>query len=78
MKNQAPFSLSRLCVKLSWEIFRKLLTVVVGSSKGRGPGQAMCAHTAGFEGITTRGERAARIPSEPSLIGLFVPLAVDG
>ncbi len=37
----------------------------------------MCAHTAGFEGVT-RGERAARIPYEPSRLDLFVPVAVDG
>jgi len=37
----------------------------------------MCAHTAGFEGVT-RGKRAARIPCEPSRLGLLVPLAVDG
>jgi hypothetical protein len=50
---------------------------VVGSSTGRGPAQAICAHTAGFEGVA-KGERAARIPYELSLIDLFVHLTVDG
>ena len=37
----------------------------------------MCAHTAGFEGVA-KGERAARIPCEPSRLDLFAPGAVDG
>ena len=39
-------------------------TVVVGSSTGRGPAQAMCAHTAGFEGIA-KGERATGYHASP-------------
>src|SRR5215510_13873049 len=50
---------------------------VVGSSTGRGPAQAMYAHTAGCEGVT-RDERATGMPCEPSHPGLFVPVAVDG
>src|SRR5262249_49296138 len=50
---------------------------VVGSSTGRGPAQAMYAHTAGCEGVT-RDERATGMPCEPSGPGLFVPVAVDG
>src|SRR5262245_49382228 len=50
---------------------------VVGSSTGRGPAQAMYAHTAGCEGVT-RDERATGMPCEPSRPGLFVPVAVDG
>src|SRR4029450_1432998 len=52
-------------------------TGVVGSSTGRGPAQAMYAHTAGCEGVT-RDERVTGMPCEPSRPGLFVPVAVDG
>jgi len=51
--------------------------VVVGSRTGREPEVATCVHMAGVEEVT-RAQRAAGRPREPSLLGLFAPVKVDG
>jgi hypothetical protein len=50
---------------------------VSGSGKVRWPAQTRCIRTASFEGVT-RGQRAAGMPCEPSRLGLFAPMIVDG
>jgi len=50
---------------------------MVGSGQRRWPERVPCVRTASVEGIT-RGERAAGRPCEPSFLGLFALVIVDG